>query len=263
MNADVQDCIVLLGDSLTQGGWEPHGFAQRLSFVYARKLDVINRGLSGYNTEWAIPVFEQFFAKCKAQETLPKVQLMTIWFGANDSCIKPSPQHVPLPAFAANLSKLVNFVKSPDSVYYSPTTRVVLITPPPVNTRHRGAQLAARDPPQDLDRKFDVTREYAEAVKEVGRKEGVPVVDIWTSIWEATGKVEEDLTKYLKDGLHLNADGYTFVYDDLNNTIKESYPEIHYEALEFVFPYWGEVANSPDPLKALTRRDIFTGEYRV
>ena len=27
--------------------------------VYARKLDVINRGLSGFNTEWAIPVFEQ------------------------------------------------------------------------------------------------------------------------------------------------------------------------------------------------------------
>ena len=27
--------------------------------VYSRKLDVINRGLSGFNTEWAIPVFEQ------------------------------------------------------------------------------------------------------------------------------------------------------------------------------------------------------------
>lgn len=27
--------------------------------VYSRKLDVINRGLSGYNTEWAIPVFDQ------------------------------------------------------------------------------------------------------------------------------------------------------------------------------------------------------------
>ena len=27
--------------------------------AYCRKLDVINRGLSGFNTEWAIPVFEQ------------------------------------------------------------------------------------------------------------------------------------------------------------------------------------------------------------
>jgi len=27
--------------------------------VYARKLDVLNRGLSGFNTRWAIPAFEQ------------------------------------------------------------------------------------------------------------------------------------------------------------------------------------------------------------
>ena len=27
--------------------------------VYARKLDVLNRGLSGYNTEWSIPVFKK------------------------------------------------------------------------------------------------------------------------------------------------------------------------------------------------------------
>lgn len=26
---------------------------------YSRKLDVFNRGFGGYNTEWAIPVFEQ------------------------------------------------------------------------------------------------------------------------------------------------------------------------------------------------------------
>jgi hypothetical protein len=26
---------------------------------YARKLDVYNRGFSGYNTDWAIPAFEQ------------------------------------------------------------------------------------------------------------------------------------------------------------------------------------------------------------
>jgi len=26
---------------------------------YSRSLDVINRGFSGYNTDWALPVFEQ------------------------------------------------------------------------------------------------------------------------------------------------------------------------------------------------------------
>ena len=31
MASNVQDAIMLLGDSLTQGGWEPDGFAQRLA----------------------------------------------------------------------------------------------------------------------------------------------------------------------------------------------------------------------------------------
>ncbi|KAG8896057.1 hypothetical protein FRB99_000200, partial [Tulasnella sp. 403] len=53
------DTILLIGDSLTQGGWQEGGFAQRLAYVYARKLDVVNRGLSGYNSEWAMPVLEQ------------------------------------------------------------------------------------------------------------------------------------------------------------------------------------------------------------
>lgn len=72
---------MLFGDSITQGGWEEGGFGHRLSRMsilhsaivlglrypnvlcytdlYSRKLDVLNRGFSGYNTDWAVPVFEQ------------------------------------------------------------------------------------------------------------------------------------------------------------------------------------------------------------
>jgi hypothetical protein len=38
-------------------------------------------------------------------------------------------------------------------------------------------------------RTFDVTKAYAQEVKKVGEAENVPVVDIWTGIWEAAGKV--------------------------------------------------------------------------
>lgn len=34
MAANVQDVIMLFGDSLTQGGWEPNGFGQRLARQY-------------------------------------------------------------------------------------------------------------------------------------------------------------------------------------------------------------------------------------
>ena len=105
---------------------------------------------------------------------------------------------------------------SPTSAWYSSDTKIILITPPPVNTHQRGADLASRDPPRDLDRQFETTHEYAEAVKSVGAKEGVPVIDIWTVLFDAAGRDERKLSEFLYDGLHLNEKGYqvstTYIY---------------------------------------------------
>ncbi|KAJ3012366.1 hypothetical protein NUW54_g1898 [Trametes sanguinea] len=95
MAATVQDAIMLLGDSLTQGGYEMNGFAAKLAHVYNRKMDVINRGFSGYNTDWILPVFEQCFATQHEQQYVPKVRILVIWFGANDAAPPPKDQHVP------------------------------------------------------------------------------------------------------------------------------------------------------------------------
>jgi len=99
-------------------------------------------------------------------------------------------------------------VRSPSSEYYSPETRILLISPPPVNTYQRGADLATRDPPRTCDREFGFTRLYAEAVVKTAQEERVSVADIWTVVWEAAGKDERALSRYLLDGLHLNAEGY-------------------------------------------------------
>ncbi|KAF8162905.1 SGNH hydrolase-type esterase domain-containing protein [Crassisporium funariophilum] len=270
MAANIQDVFMLFGDSITQGGWEPdlNGFGQRLSHVYARRLDVLNRGLSGYNTDWAIPVFEQVRAfilsteprasatrefKCIAKHTdthAPKVRVLAIWFGANDACIQPSPQHVPLAKFKANLVHMVNMLKSPTSPHYSPTTRIILITPPPVDTYQRRADLEAREPPLALDRMFEVTRAYAKGVQEVGMAEGVPVVDVWTTLWIGADRNERELKKYLRDGLHLNAEGYRVMYDAMIATIAREYPEVHYDNLPYSFPAWAEI-NWENPAESL------------
>jgi isoamyl acetate esterase len=72
----------------------------------------------------------------------------------------------------------------------------------------RAAVLSEREPPQELDRSFDTTRDYAEAVKDVAREEEVAVLDVWTKLWDAAGHEETNLKKYLYDGLHLNKAGY-------------------------------------------------------
>jgi len=132
-------------------------------------------------------------------------------------------------------------IKSPTSPYYSPTTRIILITPPPVNTFQRRADLESRQPPLTLDRGFDVTKAYAQSVREVAQSEDVALVDVWSALWEAAGGDEMSLTKFLRDGLHLNAEGYRIVYEALVATIKKVYPDVHYDNLGYVFPPWVEI----------------------
>ncbi|CAE6462707.1 unnamed protein product [Rhizoctonia solani] len=257
MAANALDCIMLLGDSLTQGGWEPGGFAQRLSYVYARKLDVINRGLSGYNTEWAIPVFEECFAKSEVQSLLPKVKLLVIWFGANDACLEQSPQHVPLPKFIENINKLVDIPTSPSSPRYSPTTRVVLVTAPPINATQRGKELGSRNPPIAPDRTHETTKAYAEAVVDIGNKRNVPVVDLWAALWKEAGEVEKGLEPLLPDGLHCNERSYAVLYNLLLETISKHYPELHFDKLPKVYPAWDEIDwENPGPSLKSRRIDV-------
>jgi lysophospholipase L1-like esterase len=150
---------------------------------------------------------------------------------------------------------MVDMIKSPTSAHYSPTTRIILISPPPINTHARRAALDERDPPLALDREFEITRAYANAVRDVAAAEGVAFVDVWTALWEAAGKDEAALAEYLGDGLHLNGNGYNasrhtlsaysmcsyggytqIMYEELIKTIGKEYPEVHYENLAPVFP---------------------------
>ena len=137
------------------------------------------------------------------------MQLLTLWFGANDACLAPSPQHVPLAAFAAHLDALVaTATATAATVGGAPWPRVVLLTPPPVNTHQRRADLGARDPPRALDRAFDATAQYAQAVRDAGRRHGLPVVDVWAVLWEACGRDEARLDRFLTDGLHVNEEAH-------------------------------------------------------
>ncbi|KAI0781306.1 SGNH hydrolase [Trametes elegans] len=264
MAANVQDAIMLFGDSLTQGGFESNGFAAKLAHVYNRKMDVLNRGLSGYNTEWAIPVFEQCFATKPEQPHVPKVRLLVIWFGANDAAPPPKPQHVPLVHFRANLERLLALVRSPDSHWHSPDTRVILMTPPPVSTLQRARAQREKVPPRELDRDFDTTRRYAEAVVDVGRQQRVPVIDLWTTLYEAAGKSEEGLEAFLRDGLHVNEEGYGIVFEELLKAIKDNYPEYYYENLQSVFIYsFDLIAEDPDNyLELAKKRSAFATEQK-
>ena len=74
--------MACIGDSITQGSFSTSGFGAYISNVYARRLDVLNRGFSGYNTRWA----KKYASKIFPPKTT-KASLITIFFGANDASI--------------------------------------------------------------------------------------------------------------------------------------------------------------------------------
>ncbi|RKP25606.1 SGNH hydrolase-type esterase domain-containing protein, partial [Syncephalis pseudoplumigaleata] len=163
------------------------GWVAALQNAYVRRADIVNRGFSGYNTEWARHVLAMILPR--AQTSLPastllgqheSIELLVVLLGANDAAIPPSGQHVPLTRYRENLKALVDMVQSPMSRYYAPNTRVILVTPPPLDEA-----LWAKDCAKDgrpLDRRAATTQKYAEACVKLARDLHVPVLDLHSLI---------------------------------------------------------------------------------
>lgn len=126
--------------------------------------------------------------------------------GANDATDPGDRQHVDISKYAENLHTIISLVTSPTSPYYSPETRVILITPPPVNLAQG---------PQFSNRNNVNTKAYASQAVRVAEEMNVPVVDVWSLFWK-WGKGEETaLAPLFTDGLHLTAEGYKVIVSNI------------------------------------------------
>ncbi|KAI7226844.1 hypothetical protein KC330_g8663 [Hortaea werneckii] len=188
------DQIILFGDNLTEQCFnqyqQPTTFAwgAALSALYARRLDIINRGLSGYNSTQAL----RALPLCLPEPTQTSLRLLTIAFGTNDARIPHSPggpdQSVSVPEFVRNLRDMGSH---PAVRAHEDTVKFVFITPPPVDER----RLARADAEKygslvmggKLRRRADRTAEYAKAVRELGIELGVPVCDVWSAMVRRAG----------------------------------------------------------------------------
>ncbi|EXJ69280.1 uncharacterized protein A1O5_07316 [Cladophialophora psammophila CBS 110553] len=227
----------LFGDSITQ-------FSSQVLFAslaewYSRRLDVLNRGFSGYTAPMGYDVLRQFFPSDTAPSpTTPRVQLMTIFFGANDACLPGHPQHVPLANYRQALKSIIT---SPGVELHQ--TKCLLITPPPVDEWQLGS----------TERTAEHTATYASACREVGKEMSIPVLDLWTIFMSKAGWKEgstgalvgskdaprnEVLGKLLNDGLHLTTKGYELMYEELVQVIQQKLPDQLPERLPMIFPDW-------------------------
>ena len=128
--------------------------------MFIRRLDIINRGFSGYTTSQALLAFPQFAPKPE-QAT---VRFLTIFFGANDACLPGSPtgQHVPLKEYTSNLRRLIQMARDA-----FPGVRIMLISPPPVNEYQLEASDLVKYGMTEPRRTAEHTKRYAEACRDV------------------------------------------------------------------------------------------------
>ena len=87
-----------------------------------------------------------------------------------------SQQHVPLEEYSRNLKRII---AHPLLTAHNPT--MLLITPPPVCEY----KMQVWDP--QLQRRANVTKEYADAAREVANEVGVTAVDLWSAFMAYIG----------------------------------------------------------------------------
>uniref|UniRef100_A0A8C8VMU1 Isoamyl acetate-hydrolyzing esterase 1 homolog n=1 Tax=Pelusios castaneus TaxID=367368 RepID=A0A8C8VMU1_9SAUR len=217
--------VVLFGDSITEFSFQDSGWGVLLAQKLVRKCDVLNRGLSGYNTRWANIVLPRLISKSSNVENTIAV---TIFFGANDSALKDATpnQHVPLNEYADNLKSMIQYLKSIGIT----EDRIILITPPPLCESTWEKECIAKG--EKLNRFNSNTGEYAKACVQVARDCGTEILDLWTLMQ----KTNQDFSSYLADGLHLSAAGNNFLAAQLWSLLEKKI-----STLPTLLPYWRDV----------------------
>ncbi|KAF2150583.1 SGNH hydrolase [Myriangium duriaei CBS 260.36] len=244
------DQIVLFGDSLTEFSLDQSfgfSFQAGIQNAYIRRLDVINRGYSGYNTTLCLKVLPYLIAP----PSCGRIRIFSIFLGANDARLPNtgSPgQHIDKDQYKKNLSQILD-----DENLRQHAPKFVLITPPPIEEAMCIETDVKKGFNREKRRTAETTAAYAQVVRDLGRERGVAVVDLWTALMRHAGWDGDSskplpgsdqlppnpvLRRLLHDGLHFNGEVYEILYKEWIKTVSAAYPELAPAALPEVFPNW-------------------------
>ncbi|KAK9936545.1 hypothetical protein M0R45_013381 [Rubus argutus] len=234
--------IYLFGDSITEESFGDGGWGASLAHHFSRTVDVVLRGYSGYNTRWALKVLERAFPGCDDGGEAPLA--VTVFFGANDASLPDrysAFQHVPLDEYKQNLRSIVSFLKK-----QWPTTRILLITPPPIDEDGRLQFPYVENPLNQPERTNEAAGAFAKACVAVARESGLPVIDLWTKMQQFPGWQKD----HLRDGLHLTPRGNRLVFEKVVAKLRDE--GLSLERLPVDLPLLADI-DPNDPLKSFQK----------
>lgn len=249
--------FICYGDSIT----EDQRFSAFLRRDYVRRLDVENRGFSGYTTQNFLHIYESLIPPTETTQ----VKLCTLFFGANDACIPGASQHVPIEDYKKNLGTLATTIVRRLSVQGRQPSKLILIVPPPVN--EYSLDILDRAHSKTIgDRTAVNTAKYAAVCREAYQdlpadvKENTRLLDAWEIFYQFAAQFEhhggqksggfepilgsrertecQGLKRLLADGLHLTDEGYALLRTHLNILIAQNWPELQAENMPMVFQPW-------------------------
>lgn len=230
--------FVLFGDSITQYASDQSGFAlaPALQNLYQRKLDIVSRGFSGYNTNNGLVVLREVL-KADGADT-GSIKLMYIFLGTNDAAT--TFQKVPVAQYRENLDTMVKLV-----LKYG--IKLIILGP----SLHDLAQSVVSLNNWNSEVPFSsskATRIYSDAAAAVAHENDLPFIDLWTTFqnygnWTTKDLLEgsPDLSELLTDGVHYTPRAYELIYEELVETISISYPDLLPDNLPLVFPDYKDI----------------------
>lgn len=234
----VFDKFVLFGDSITQYSSDQSGFAlaPALQHFYQRKLDILTRGFSGYNTDQTLIVLRELL---KGESALSgSIKLMTIFMGTNDAAT--TFQGVPVERYKSNLDATVKLALEKNIL-------VILIGPGLHDQNLCSIAREGRGDTQPFS-SSKTTREYADVAEKVAHGNKVPFIDLWSAFqrygnWKTEDLLEgnADLSELLCDGIHFTPKAYQIMYEEIVETISVSFPELLPDALPSILPNYGDM----------------------
>lgn len=240
--------FLLFGDSVTEYAyrekvpWIEGPFftvGAALTNVYTRKLDVVQRGYSGYSTREGVKIIGHILhAEHDIQPPELQVRLAYVEFGTNDARLRGSSpynhQTVPLQEYVANMLEIVEQFRSRD-------ISVVAILPGlhDAATRNKFNEDDSRT--GDI-RTNENSKLYADSIAAKLDLIGVPYVHLYNvqSNYLAVhpDKTVQDL---LIDGIHYSGISYRLFYDELLDLIKQHYPQLHPDSMAQKWPHHHDV----------------------
>lgn len=198
--------IVAFGDSITNGVGlvgvtEEQTFRDIVRRDLAERLgvpaEVVNAGVNGDIVTLAVERLDRDVVNRKPD-------LVTIMFGGNEAGFyRPETNgfadtpRVSLDQFKATVAKMVDRLQAAGIT-------VVLMTCPPMTERYWGMHL---EPYQKHGINF-LVKDYARAMRDVARKKGVELVDVYRAFEEKPERLD-----YFPDGLHPDRRGHRVIAD--------------------------------------------------